>query len=147
VQLIPEIAPVVEKLVVFQWHANYVVPQLDRPYHAVYWEHEIYSEHEGWMGALKQGTPVAAEFTAAARAHLEEGIADPELRERLWPDHPIGCRRITIADTIYPAMARDNVELVTEPPRPGRPVPNLRHERISRRPVLGGLINEYEPAA
>jgi cation diffusion facilitator CzcD-associated flavoprotein CzcO len=63
---------------------------------------------------MKQGTPVAAEFTAAARAHLEAGIPDPELRERLWPDYPIGCKRIIIADTFYPAMARDNVELVTE---------------------------------
>ncbi|MFI0469660.1 integrase core domain-containing protein [Saccharopolyspora sp. 5N102] len=30
------------------------------------------------------------------------------------------------------------------PPRPSHPVANLSHERIKRRPVLGGLINEYE---
>ncbi|MCA1708436.1 MAG: integrase core domain-containing protein, partial [Actinobacteria bacterium] len=33
------------------------------------------------------------------------------------------------------------------PPRPANPVMNLSHERIARRPVLGGLINEYERAA
>jgi putative transposase len=33
------------------------------------------------------------------------------------------------------------------PPRPSHPVPDLSHERIKRRPVLGGLINEYERAA
>jgi hypothetical protein len=33
------------------------------------------------------------------------------------------------------------------PPRPDHPVANLNHERITRRPVLGGLINEYERAA
>ncbi|WP_223839103.1 integrase core domain-containing protein [Saccharopolyspora pogona] len=33
------------------------------------------------------------------------------------------------------------------PPQPDHPVPNLNHERITRRPVLAGLINEYEPAA
>jgi transposase InsO family protein len=33
------------------------------------------------------------------------------------------------------------------PPRPDHPIPNLNHERIKRRPILGGLINEYEHAA
>jgi hypothetical protein len=33
------------------------------------------------------------------------------------------------------------------PPRPQAPVPEPIHGRIRRRPVLGGLINEYEPAA
>jgi putative transposase len=33
------------------------------------------------------------------------------------------------------------------PPRPGYPLAGLSWERIKRRPVLGGLINEYEPAA
>jgi putative transposase len=33
------------------------------------------------------------------------------------------------------------------PPRPDHPVADLSQERIKRRPVLGGLINEYERAA
>jgi putative transposase len=33
------------------------------------------------------------------------------------------------------------------PPRPDRPVADLSRKRIQRRPVLGGLINEYERAA
>jgi putative transposase len=33
------------------------------------------------------------------------------------------------------------------PPRPDHPVADLSQERIQRRPVLGGLINEYERAA
>jgi len=33
------------------------------------------------------------------------------------------------------------------PPRPDYPVADLSQERIKRRPVLGGLINEYERAA
>jgi hypothetical protein len=33
------------------------------------------------------------------------------------------------------------------PPRPGHPVADLSRERIQRRSVLGGLINEYERAA
>jgi putative transposase len=33
------------------------------------------------------------------------------------------------------------------PPRPDHPVADLSRKRIKRRPVLGGLINEYERAA
>jgi putative transposase len=33
------------------------------------------------------------------------------------------------------------------PPRPDHPVADLATKRIRRRPVLGGLINEYERAA
>jgi putative transposase len=33
------------------------------------------------------------------------------------------------------------------PPRPSHPVADLSQERIKRRPLLGGLINEYERAA
>ena len=32
-------------------------------------------------------------------------------------------------------------------PMPDHPMPDLHHERIKRRPVLAGLINEYERAA
>jgi putative transposase len=32
------------------------------------------------------------------------------------------------------------------PPRPDHPVADLAKERIKRRPVLGGLISEYERA-
>jgi len=33
------------------------------------------------------------------------------------------------------------------PPRPDHPTPDLDQQRIRRRPILGGLINEYERAA
>ena len=33
------------------------------------------------------------------------------------------------------------------PPRPDHPAADLSRTRIQRRPVLGGLINEYERAA
>jgi len=33
------------------------------------------------------------------------------------------------------------------PPRPGHPVAGLSQKRIRRRPVLSGLLNEYERAA
>ncbi|WP_306750841.1 integrase core domain-containing protein [Saccharothrix yanglingensis] len=33
------------------------------------------------------------------------------------------------------------------PPRPNQPIPEPGHISLRRRPVLGGLINEYEPTA
>jgi putative transposase len=42
---------------------------------------------------------------------------------------------------------RPHRALHLHPPRPEPPVPDLGHGRIRRRPVLGGLINEYERAA
>jgi hypothetical protein len=41
-----------------------------------------------------------------------------------------------------PHRARD-----LRPPQPTHPVAELNQERIRRRPILGGLINEYERAA
>jgi transposase InsO family protein len=42
---------------------------------------------------------------------------------------------------------RPHRSLQLHPPRPDHPVADLYQERIRRRPVLGGLINEYERAA
>jgi putative transposase len=41
-----------------------------------------------------------------------------------------------------PHRARD-----LRPPHPTHPMADLSHEQITRRPILGGLINEYERAA
>jgi hypothetical protein len=42
---------------------------------------------------------------------------------------------------------RPHRALQLRPPRPESPVPEPIHGRIRRRPVLGGLINQYESAA
>ncbi len=44
-------------------------------------------------------------------------------------------------------LQRPHRALQLRPPRPESPVPEPVHGRIRRRPVLGGLINQYEPAA
>ena len=125
-QFIPELARQAGHLTVFQRSPNYVVPRLDRPYtddeHRVFAalppmrdasRNAIYLEHETWIGAMRQGTAKAAEFTFVARAQLESQVSDPVLREKLWPDYPVGCKRIVIADDYYPALVRPNVSLET----------------------------------
>ncbi len=52
-------------------------------------------------------------------------------------------RALRAAATAGPA--RDGYQL--RPPRPDHHVTDLSQQRIRRRPVLGGLINEYERAA
>jgi cation diffusion facilitator CzcD-associated flavoprotein CzcO len=124
-QFIPELAAVASELHVFQRSPNYIVPRGDRAYTDE--EREalregaaraasrdlFYQEHEGWWPAFSPGTPQAAEFERVAREHLEAQVADPALRERLWPRYPLGCKRLIISDDFLPAMTQDNVTLVT----------------------------------
>src|SRR5262249_49327827 len=51
---------------------------------------------------------------AWARRHIRRAISDPELRRRLTPTYRLGCKRILPSNDYYPALARDNVELVTD---------------------------------
>jgi cyclohexanone monooxygenase len=51
----------------------------------------------------------------AALRTIEAAIHDPALRARVTPDYALGCKRVLLSDTWYPALARDDVELVTEP--------------------------------
>jgi len=56
-------------------------------------------------------------------------------------------RRVLAEYTAHYNTKRPHRALHLRPPRPQSPVPEPVHGRIRRRPVLGGLINEYEAAA
>ena len=49
-----------------------------------------------------------------ARRQMRKQIPDPEFRKRLTPDFTIGCKRILPSNKWYPALVKDNVEVVTE---------------------------------
>jgi transposase InsO family protein len=62
----------------------------------------------------------------------------------------LGERHLRIVLARYAAHyngRRPHRSLQLRPPRPDHPVPSLDCQRIRRRPVLGGLISEYERAA
>jgi putative transposase len=70
-----------------------------------------------------------------------------ELADRLLIFGERHLRRVLAAYAAHYNTQRPHRALQLRPPRPEPPVPEPVHGRIRRRPVLGGLINEYEPAA
>lgn len=50
-----------------------------------------------------------------ASFQLWRQVRDPQLRRKLTPDFPVGCKRILLSNEWYPTLCRDNVELVSEP--------------------------------
>jgi hypothetical protein len=56
-------------------------------------------------------------------------------------------RRVLAAYAAHYNTQRPHRALDLRPPRPTSPVPEPVQGRVRRRPVLGGLINEYETAA
>jgi putative transposase len=62
----------------------------------------------------------------------------------------VGGRHLRVVMTEYEAHdngRRPHRSRELRPPRPDHRVADLSRERIKRRPVLGGLLNEYERAA
>jgi len=56
-------------------------------------------------------------------------------------------RSVLAAYAAHYNMQRPHRALHLRPPRPEPPAPEPAYDRIRRRPVLGGLINQYESAA
>ena len=122
----PQIAPKVAQLTVFQRTPAWVIPKPDRPFSDfdkslfkiplwrrlfrkyLFYLHELrVLAFLGNERALKLGGGLAVK-------HLEKQVADPGLRAKLAPTYKIGCKRIMLSNDYYPALQRPNVELVTE---------------------------------
>ena len=56
-------------------------------------------------------------------------------------------RRVLAAYAAHYNQRRPHRALQLRPPRPTSPVPEPAHGKIRRRPILGGLLDEYETAA
>ena len=70
-----------------------------------------------------------------------------ELTDRMLIFGERHLRRVLATYATHYNMRRPHRALHLRPPHPRTPVPELIHGRIRRRPILGGLINEYEAAA
>ena len=127
IQFVPQIAPRVAQLDVYQRTPPWIVPKSDR----------TIGERERWMLEHVPGAHLLRRsglywlfesrvlgFAFAPRLnqvlerivlkHLARSVPDPALRAKLTPSYRLGCKRVLISNDYYPALARDNVELVTD---------------------------------
>ncbi len=127
IQIVPSIAPSVGKLELFQRTPPWILPKPDRaitadeqrrfrrlPFtqklarYAQYWRHELFA-----LGFVVD--PRINKFGERfARRFLEKSVRDPVLREKLTPNYTLGCKRVLLTNDYYPALCRDNVDVVTD---------------------------------
>ena len=125
VQFVPEIAPRVGRLHVFQRTPNWILPKLDTPYT----EEELTRfrtdpdaivEERALVWDRLEGFITFSDPRAVRKAQ-EWGelnlavVDDTALRRELTPDFPHGCKRPLVSNDWYPTFNRPNVELVTQP--------------------------------
>jgi cyclohexanone monooxygenase len=130
VQVIPEIAPIVEKLTVFQRTPIWCFPKFDVPLsRAARWAMRIpggKSLHRWISQAYVELTfPIAAHYftlnpfakrmAEGGKAYLRKQVHDPVVRDKLTPRYAVGCKRPGFHNTYLSTFNRSNVELVTEP--------------------------------
>ncbi|MEA2158462.1 MAG: hypothetical protein QOD66_842 [Solirubrobacteraceae bacterium] len=126
IQLVPRVATVADRVTVFQRTPPWVVPKADR--RIPRFEQALYAKVpitqravRGAIFAITEGVGIAitryprlmAIGEVWARRHMRRAISDPELREAVEPAYRLGCKRILVSNDYYPALARDNVDLVT----------------------------------
>jgi cation diffusion facilitator CzcD-associated flavoprotein CzcO len=127
IQFVPAIAPDVAQMHVFQRTAPWIMPHTDRPISVR--ERRLYRRFPLLQKLVRGGIYSARELLVLgfakqprlmklverlARRHMDEQISDPELRRKVEPGYTIGCKRILPSNKWYPALGRDNVELVTD---------------------------------
>ena len=127
IQFVPRIAPKVGKLHLFQRTPPWILPKADRPMASwektlfrwvrpLHWLHRayLYWMHEARVLGFLYDRRIMKLAEKMATKHLGSAIADPALRAKLTPSYTMGCKRILISNDYYPALARENVEVVTD---------------------------------
>lgn len=126
VQFVPEIATDASHVTVFQRTPAWVMPRWDKPYGVVKrwayrhmpalqrlsrWRVYWFNEFVG-MGFMGSAT-IQRLLRRLSGRHLRSLVADAQMRADLTPDFNPGCKRLLISNTWFPALQRENVQLVT----------------------------------
>jgi cation diffusion facilitator CzcD-associated flavoprotein CzcO len=130
VQVIPEIAPIVEHLSVFQRTPIWCFPKADVPLSPAARRAARLPGGKVVQRLLSQAYveltfPLAAQYFTVnpmakrapklGKAYLRKQVKDPDVRDKLTPRYAVGCKRPGFHNTYLSTFNRDNVSLVTEP--------------------------------
>lgn len=130
VQVIPEIAPIVKQLSVFQRTPIWCFPKFDVPLSKAArammrlpfgqtvqrFISQAYVELTFPLAAQYfTVNPMAKRMGSLGEAYLRKQVDDPEVRDKLTPRYAVGCKRPGFHNTYLSTFNRDNVELITEP--------------------------------
>jgi len=128
IQIVPEVRQVAAHVDVHQRTAPWVIPRNDRRYPKVerlalrhvpglakLYRTGIYWAHEGYVPAFTWQPRLGAPAEKAATINIRKAIKDPGLRAKVTPTFQLGCKRVLRSNTYYPALASENVDLVTDP--------------------------------
>lgn len=130
VQIVPELAPIVERLHVFQRTPIWCFPKFDWPLPApARWAMRIPGGKtlQRWLSQLyvEVTFPLSAQYYKVfplakiserlGRAMVRRQVRDPGLRKKLTPSYAVGCKRPAFHNTYLATYNRDDVELVTDP--------------------------------
>ena len=77
----------------------------------------LWLRSESNISVIEHGSEKTQEFKGMALSMLEKTVTDEELRRKLTPEHPMGCKRLVFSSDYLPALTQPNVEVVTSPAR------------------------------
>jgi cation diffusion facilitator CzcD-associated flavoprotein CzcO len=127
VQFVPEIAPVVKHLSVFQRTGNWFMPRRNRRYNKTIKtaieripglqalrRRFVFEYTESLTVSIRHPNTFGRIARARSVQFMRSQLKDPAVREKAWPDYTFGCKRILFSSHYLPALQRANVELVTD---------------------------------
>ena len=127
VQFVPEIAPQVKHMSVFQRTGNWFLPRKNRRYPApvrlavelipglqALRRSFVFEYTESLTLAIRHPETIGRLAGARSRSFMRSQLTDPQIRAKAWPDYTFGCKRILFSSDYLPALQRPNVELVTD---------------------------------
>ncbi|MBO0880973.1 MAG: NAD(P)/FAD-dependent oxidoreductase, partial [Mycobacterium sp.] len=126
IQYVPAIAASTAHLTVFQRTPIWVSPRFDEPFtqeqqklferdpaEALKVRDAARQEYESANFAADSA--MTEQLTDAAHSYLVRKVKDPELRAKLTPSYPVGCKRPLQSRNWFPTFALPNVMLETSP--------------------------------
>lgn len=124
IQIVPAIQPTANRVYVFQRTAPWVFPRPDlavpvilrRVFRKSPWTlgvvRKLFTAALNAMAFLMRDVRRARLLNPVAHWMLRRQVRDARLRAKVTPRFTVGCKRLIMSNDYYPALGRDNVELI-----------------------------------